>query len=120
MRVLIVESRKPLAQLWADHLRGLGWEVRVAHDQAAAIRVLNIEAVQIMLLDLVLDQGAALAVADYAGFRQPDLRVVFLTDTSVFSDGSIFRHCANACAYLQSEIPVSDLAALVEHYARAA
>ncbi|MGB8813683.1 MAG: response regulator [Paracoccaceae bacterium] len=120
MRVLIVESRKSLAQTWATYLRGQGWQVDVAHDQAGAIKVLNHEVVQIMLLDLVLDQGSALAIADYAGYRQPVLRVVFLTDTAVFSDGSIFRHCANACAFLQAETPVSDLAALVEHYARAA
>lgn len=120
MHVLIVESRQPLAESWSDHLRGLGWTVFVAHDQAAAIQVLQTCSVQVMLLDLVLDHGSALAVADYAGFRHPDLQVVFLTDTAVFSDGSIFAHCANARAFLQAQTPVTDLGALVEHLARAA
>ena len=120
MRVLIVESESVLARKWAAHLNRLGWDVRIAQDQATAIEVLQTEAVQMMLLDLDLASGSALAIADYAGFRQPQLRVVFVTNRRVFSDGSIFRHCANACAFLPTGAPVDDLAALVEHYAQAA
>ena len=72
-----------------------------------------------MILDLVLDEGSALAVSDFASYRQPLARVIFVTNTSFFSDGSIFRHCVNACAYMPSATPPEDLAAMVEHYARA-
>ncbi len=51
------------------------------------------------MLDLMLDEGSALAVADFAAFRQPWAKVMFLTDSAVFSDGSIFTHCQNACGY---------------------
>lgn len=120
VRILIVQSQTELARHWAEYLQQLGWDVSVAQDQASAIAVLQTQAVQIMLLDLMLRDGSALAVADYAGFCQPSLRVVFVTNTAVFSDGSIFRHCANACAFLQSATPVADLAALVEYHTRAA
>lgn len=120
MHVLIVQTQIKLARHWAEYLQQLGWDVSVAQDQASAVSVLQTQSVQIMLLDLMLRDGSALAVADYAGFRQPLLRVVFVTDTAVFSDGSIFQHCANACAFLQSATPVADLAALVEHHAHAA
>jgi len=43
-----------------------------------------------------------------------------VTNTSFFSDGSIFQVSNNACAYVQSETPPEDLAAMVEHYARPA
>lgn len=72
---------------------------------------------EIIVLDLVLDNGSALAVADFASYRRPDARVIFVTNTSFFSDGSIFAHSPNACAYVQSETPPEDLAAMVEHYA---
>ena len=62
-------------------------------------------------------QGSALAVADFASYRRPDARVLFVTNTSFFSDGSILSHSPNACAYVQSETPPEDLAAMVEHYA---
>jgi len=64
----------------------------------------------------VLENGSALAVADYANYRQPDARVIFVTNTSFFSDGSIFAHSANARAFVPSGTPPEDLAAMVEHY----
>jgi hypothetical protein len=54
-------------------------------------------------------------VADYAQYRQPDAALIFVTDTTFFSDGSIFSLIPNARAFLQSGTPPDDLAALVEH-----
>ncbi len=71
----------------------------------------------IIVLDLVLEDGSALAVADFASYRRPEARVIFVTNTTFFSDGSIFAHSPNACAFVQSETPPEDLAAMVEHYA---
>lgn len=120
MHVLIVESREDLAGQWADRLREAGITVHVTHSQECAVRVLCAHRIQVVMLDLMLDEGSALAVADFAAFRQPWAKVVFLTDTAVFSDGSIFSHCQNACGYFATSTPVNDLATIVEHYVRAA
>lgn len=116
MKVLIVQSDRHLAAAWCHQLEGTGAAVRVVEDQDGATRVMHDEQVDVIVLDLMLASGSALAVADFASYRQPDCRVLFVTDTPVFSDGSIFRHCANACAYLPTTTPPSDLAAMVEHY----
>jgi DNA-binding NtrC family response regulator len=117
MKVLIVESRPDLGLVWQRHLQRLGADVVLVRSQEAAILALCGKDFHILVLDLVLDQGSALAVADFASYRRPDARVIFVTNTSFFSDGSIFAHSANACAYVQSETPPEDLAAMVEHYA---
>ena len=65
----------------------------------------------------MLANGSALAVSDFASYRRPDARVIFVTNTTFFSDGSIFAHSPNACAFMQSSTPPEDLAAMVEHYA---
>jgi len=91
--------------------------VRVAEGQDDAIATLNIKAPDVIILDLVLQDGSALAVADYANYRCPQSRVIFVTNTRFFSDGSIFAHAANACAFVQTATPPEDLAAMVEHYA---
>lgn len=91
--------------------------MRLVRSQSEAIVALQVERFDIIVLNLVLEDGSALAVADFASFRSPDTRVVFVTDTSFFSDGSIFAHSANACAYVRSSTPPEDLAAIVEHYA---
>jgi len=117
MNVLIVESDAGLAHLWAGHLERCGMQVAVALDQDAAIRHLEAHAPDILILDLVLDGGSALAVSDLASYRHPDARVIFVTNTTFFSDGSIFAHARNACAFVQTTTPPDDLAAMVEHYA---
>lgn len=118
MDVLIVESETHLAILWQRHLERLGATVRIAGSQDDAIAILCDCAFEVIILDLVLRNGSALAVSDFANYRQPEARVIFVTNTSFFSDGSIFRHCANACAFLPSTTAPDDLAAMVEHYAR--
>ncbi|AVO36823.1 response regulator transcription factor [Pukyongiella litopenaei] len=117
MNVLIVESRPELGRLWQRHLERQGAQVTLVHSQESAILSLYSADFEIIVLDLVLEGGSALAVADFASYRRPDARVIFVTNTSFFSDGSIFAHSPNACAYFQSEAPPEDLAAMVEHYA---
>ncbi len=117
MRVLIVESKPELGLLWQRHLERQGAEVDIVHNQQDAILALYRTDFDIIVLDLVLNDGSALAVADFASYRRPEARVIFVTNTSFFSDGSIFAHSPNACAYVQSETPPEDLAAMVEHYA---
>lgn len=117
MKVLIVESRPELGQLWMRHLQRQGADVTLVHDQEAAILALYGSGYEIIVLDLVLEQGSALAVADFASYRRPEARVIFVTNTSFFSDGSIFAHSPNACAYVPSGTPPEDLVAMVEHYA---
>lgn len=116
MRVLIVESKAELGKLWQRHLERQGGRVHRVASEEAAIDFLQTESVDVIVLDLVLPGGNPLAIADFASYRQPDARVIFVTNTSFFSDGSIFRHCPNACAFVQSESPPEDIAAMVAHY----
>lgn len=117
MNVLIVESRSELGELWRAHLNRMGMKVHQAYGQTDAIHYLESNAPDIILLDLILQDGSALAVADFASYRHPEARVIFVTDTSFFSDGSIFAHASNACAFVPSGTRPEDLAAMVEHYA---
>ncbi len=117
MDVLIVQSAPELGLLWQRHLQRCGMCVRVAESQDDAIVAMNRKAPDSIILDLVLQNGSALAVADYANYRCPDARVIFVTNTRFFSDGSIFAHAANACAFVQTATPPEDLAAMVQYYA---
>lgn len=117
MKVLIVESAVHLGQLWKRHLERLEMTVTVAHSQDEAVAAIRDTDFEVVLLDLLLDEGSAFAVADFVSYRRPDARVVFVTNTTFFSDGSIFKHIPNACAFVQSHTPPDDLAAIVEHYA---
>jgi DNA-binding NtrC family response regulator len=118
MNVLIVESCSELGQLWQRHLERLGMQVVLRATQDDAIAYLSENDPQIIILNLVLEEGAALAVADFANYRMPETRVIFVTNTSFFSDGSIFAHAANARAFVPMGTPPEDLAAMVEYYGK--
>ena len=120
MRVLIVESKAELAVIWQRHLERQGMDVTLAGSGEAAVSRIAVRDFDVIILDLVLDEGSALAVADFAQYRRPDTSVIFVTDTTFFSDGSIFALSPNARALVQSRTPPDDLAAMVEHYGRPA
>lgn len=120
MRVLIVESSADLGMLWQRHLERQGASVLLAQTQADAIDAIRTDSYQIIVLDLILEDGSAFAVADFASYRRPEAKVIFVTNSSFFSDGSIFQHVPNACAFLPSSTSPDDLAAMVEHYAASA
>lgn len=117
MRVLIVESKPELGRIWQRHLERMGGDVTLVHAQESALETLREQEFDVLVMDLVLDDGDALAVSDYASYRWPQTRVIFVTNTTFFSDGSIFAHAQNACAYVPSGTKPEDLAAMVEHYA---
>jgi len=120
MRVLIVQSERDLATIWQRHLERLGAKVELAETETQAISQIEAKVFDVIVLDVVLSDGSALSVADVAYFRSPQAKVVFVTDTTFFSDGSIFNHSANACAFIRLSTPPQDLATIVHHYAEAA
>jgi DNA-binding response OmpR family regulator len=120
MHVLIVESLKPLADVWRNHLERQGISVITARTGDEACRHITVTKFDVIILDLVLAEGSAIAVADFARFRGPKTSVIFVTDTSFFSDGSIFALIPNARAFVRSGTRPEDLAAMVEHYGTAA
>ena len=115
-RVLIVEENADLGWVWLRHLERLGFQVDLANSQSEAIKTLRTVDVDIIVLNLVLKTGSAFAVADFSSYRLPLAKVIFVTDSSFFSDGSIFKHVPNACAMMPSKVSPEDLGALVAHY----
>lgn len=116
MRVLIVQSNPALANLWGRHLSRMGACVDQVRSSDAAVAALQSAQFDVIVLDLVLNDGCAFTVADFANFSMPRANVVFVTDTTFFSDGSIFAHSANARAFLKTTTPPADLAEIVHYY----
>jgi DNA-binding response OmpR family regulator len=116
MRVLIVQSNIDLGCVWARHLERLGAQVIQVSTGAAALDAIATLQLDVIVLDLVLANGSALTIADFAQFTLPLVNIVFVTDTTFFSDGSIFKLCANARALVETTAAPDDLAAIVHHY----
>lgn len=119
MKVLIVESEPELGWMWKRHLDRNNCEAHLVHGEDAAIEYLRHLRFDVIVLNVMLRHGSAFAVSDFANYRQPDARVVFVTNSSFFADGSIFSHSANACTMIPADSTPDDLAAVVEHYGAA-
>ncbi|MGR3501760.1 response regulator [Pseudaestuariivita sp.] len=115
--VLIVQSDQSLALVWARHLQRFGMHVNVVDGTAKAFEILSNSPVDVIVADVLMSDGGAVALADYANFRRPEAKVIFVTNASFFSDGSLFQYCSNAAACVSSTTPVEDLAAMVEYHA---
>lgn len=116
--VLIVESETALANIWAAHLQRMGAVTTLARSQDDAIHELSEGSYDVVILNLNLADGSALAVTDYASYRRPQTKVIFVSSSSFFSDGSVFNFMANACAMVPHATPPEDLAAMVDYYGR--
>lgn len=117
MKVLIVESNPDLGNLWKAHVQRIGCEqVELTCTHETAIHAIIRQQWDVIVLNLVLDDGGAMSVSDYASFRQPNAKVIIINSSSFFSDGSIFNHIANAQAVLPTSTHPEDLAAMVAHY----
>ena len=116
--ILIVASNAHLSRLWARHLERQGEDVRVIDTQNEAIDFLREDQADVIVLDLMLEEGSAFAIADFANYRQPEARIVFVTRSTFFSDGSLFTHIPNTAAVLQEKTPPNDLAAIVSYHGR--
>lgn len=117
MRVLIVVEEAELGRLWKSVLERQGAIVFLAATQAQAAQILLETDVSVLVLNVMLTSGSAFAIADLASYRCPDARVIFVTNSSFFSDGSVFGHVSNARAFVPVSTPPDDLAAMVSHYA---
>ncbi len=116
MFVLILESNEDLAGLWKRHLERNGAVVHLATAEAEVFDFLQVNEVDVVVLDLSPTSNGAIAIADFARFRWPNAKIVFVTKDNFFSDGSIFNIVPNAAAMVVSHTPPDDFAAIVEHH----
>ena len=119
MRVLIIACDPDLGLIWGRHLRRRGAEVTVAPTQESAIAALCEQDFDVMVIDVVLTEGSAIAIADFASYRRPGTKVVFVSNGGFFSDGSLFQHIPNAAAVMPGKVSPEDLEAVVEYHGAA-
>lgn len=116
MQVLIVEHSRDLARIWAGFLGRQCMECAIAGTPPEAYAALRAQSFDALVLDMELPEGEALAVADFATYRNPEIPIIAVTARGFFSDGAIFELIPNARGLLRSPLRPEDMAALVEHY----
>jgi DNA-binding response OmpR family regulator len=116
--ILIVASKPDLSRIWARHLERQNHQVTVVDSQQEAVDYMTKQTPSVLVLDVMLTEGSAIAVADFASYRHPDMRIVFVTRSTFFSDGSLFQHMPNAAAIVPEQTRPGDLAEIVAYHGR--
>jgi DNA-binding NtrC family response regulator len=116
VRVLIVEHNRDLANIWGRFLARQGVTCTLAGSAAEAFTALRGGGFEALVLDMELAKGEAIAVADFATYRNPDLPIIAVTARGFFSDAAIFELVPNARGLLRAPLRLEDMAALIEHY----
>lgn len=116
--ILIVASNSELSQIWARHLKRQGQRVQIVDSQQNAVDFLCAHEPEVLVLDVMLSNGSAIATADFASYRCPSTRIVFVTRSTFFSDGSLFQHIPNTAAIIPERTNPTDLAEIVAYHGR--
>jgi DNA-binding NtrC family response regulator len=119
-KVLIVEAQESLGKLWQGFLQRQGFDVALAVNQPDAIDKLRFDRWDALVIDLMINDASALAISDFASYKNPDISIIVVSASSFFSDGSIFELLPNARGFMNQPIEPDDLAAVVDHCTRAA
>lgn len=115
MRVLIAQQNTDLGKIWARFLEREGVDTTLVASQSEALAQLRVQDFDALILEMVLPDGGAIAIADFAAYRMPDVPVITVNSSSFFSDGSIFQLMPNVQSVLQAPVEGRDLAAMVSH-----
>lgn len=115
MRVLIAQQNAELGKLWAGFLEREGIKTTLVTSQGDALTQLRAQVFDALILEMVMPDGGAIAIADFAAYRMPDVPVITVNSSSFFSDGSIFQLVPNMHSVMQAPVDGKDLAAMVSH-----
>ena len=115
MRVLIVEPNEELARIWAGFLQRQGATVKLVLTQKAAINAMRFQDFDVLVVEVVLPDGGAISISDYAAYRHPNMPIIAVTDSSFFSNGTLFDLIPNARGMMRAPVRPEDLAAVLDH-----
>jgi len=117
LSVLIAVDEMEIGTIWAASIERMGAQVLLTDAPATALETIREVDIAVVVIGLGLGAGKAFDIANFTSYRRPDAGVVFVTNSTFFSDGSVFSHVTNARAIVPVSTPPDDLAMMVEHYA---
>jgi CheY-like chemotaxis protein len=88
-RVLIAEDDPDLCWIWSETLVDAGHEVVVARDGDRAAALLDSQAFDVMVCDVIMPSSGAIVLTALARLRQPGIRVIVVTGSLALRDRPI-------------------------------
>lgn len=86
-KVLIVDDDKAFLQILAERMQNRGMEVSTAESAAEALKMLEKESYDAVLLDLMMPEMGGIEALQIMRKKQPEIQVIFVTGHPSVSKG---------------------------------
>lgn len=113
--VLLLEDDPGLQFVLHSALTDAGHEVHVASDNDRAMAILRRRTPDVLLLDLMINEGLSTDVANYAVYSAPKAAVIFMTGSGLFPKGELFGMSQNARLVLRKPVDLVELNNMIVH-----
>lgn len=113
--VLLLEDDIGVRFTFSMALQEAGYTVTAVTSCSEAISALTGMPFDVLVLDLKIGEEMSLPVADYAALLRPDIPVVYITGSRLFSGGELFTLSRNIRWVLRKPVNLSDLLSMVDH-----
>ena len=114
-RILIVEDRKPMSKALAIKLDRAGFAAQVAEDGEAALKLLESDKFDLILLDLVMPKMDGFTIMAEMQARNIKTPVIVLSNLSQEEDERRARELGAIDYFVKSEIPINEVVKKVSH-----
>ncbi|MBY6057001.1 response regulator [Leisingera daeponensis] len=114
-KVLLLEDDSGVRFTFKMALQDAGYDVTAVASCAEAIAALSDISSGIMILDLKIGEEMSLPVADYAALMRPEIPVVYITGSRLFTGGELFGLSRNIRWVLHKPVNLADLVSMVDY-----
>lgn len=115
MKCLVADDNADLARLWGLALGADGHDVTVCTDGDAAVNQMRVQDFDLLILDLFMPGGGALALARVAVYNNPAAQVLVVTGADCFAYGELLEMGGNIAMVLRKPVSPDDLRSYVAH-----
>ncbi|NVK14516.1 MAG: response regulator [Rhodobacteraceae bacterium] len=116
-KVLLLEDDAGVRFTFTMALQDAGYDVKSVASCAEAIAALSDIDTGILILDLKIGEDMSLPVADYAALMRPDMPVVYITGSRLFTGGELFGLSRNIRWVLHKPVNLPDLVSMIDYVA---
>jgi DNA-binding NtrC family response regulator len=113
-KVLIVDDDKAFLQILAERMQNRGMEVTTAESAAAALKLLEKESYDAVLLDLMMPEMGGIEALQIMRKKQPEIQVIFVTGHPSVSKG-VEAMKLGAMDFIPKPVDMNDLTEKIQH-----
>lgn len=113
-KVLIVDDDKAFLQILAERMQNRGMEVTTAESAAAALKLLEKESYDAVLLDLMMPEMGGIEALQIMRKKQPEIQVIFVTGHPSVSKG-VEAIKLGAMDFIPKPVDMSELTEKIQH-----